>query len=62
MIVFEYLYGMMDIFNPLMDEYAVKNINADEMVYKIMKGLLSCVCLFLSVIVLRYHSIDAWAG
>ena len=25
MIVFEYLYGMMDIFNPLMDEYAVQN-------------------------------------
>ena len=25
MIVFEYLYGMMDVFNPLMDEYAVQN-------------------------------------
>ena len=42
MIVFEYLYGMMDVFSPFMDEYAVNNINADEMVCKI-KGLFSCV-------------------
>ena len=50
MIVFEYLYGMMDVFNPLMDEYAVKNIDVDEMVRKIIRDystLASCITLFI---------------
>ena len=50
MIVFKYLYGMMDIFNPLMDEYAVKNTDVDEMVHMIRGYLANSSKLFVDSI------------